>query len=119
MPGLGLPRGFMSRETFPLSAALSERLGRINDTLNNGRGFQVVRGIEPSKYTEDEHIILFIGISAHVASDRAGHVGNFNPVLARAPAGQALIFSDHIRHEKKDESRGEHLRPTELPVSMV
>ena len=47
----------------------------MNDILHNGHGFHVLRGIDPSQYSEEDHIILFAGLASHVASDRAGYIG--------------------------------------------
>ncbi|RSL59739.1 hypothetical protein CEP51_013880 [Fusarium floridanum] len=96
---LGLPRGSVDRSNFPLPEDLGTKLRQINDTLNNGRGFQVVRGIDPTSHSEEEHILIFAGICAHVATHR-----NW--------------FIDHLRHEKQHDVPGVNLRPPELPVSM-
>lgn len=97
--GLDIPRGFVSRETFPLSQAFSERLRKINNILNDGRGFHVLRGIVPSRYGEEDHVILFAGLASHVASNRASNIA-------------------HIVHDRKSEALGENLRPPELSVAM-
>ncbi|KAJ4307515.1 hypothetical protein N0V84_012680, partial [Fusarium piperis] len=97
--GLGLPRGSVDRSNFPLPEDLITKLRQINDTLNNGLGFQVVRGIDPTSYSEEEHLVIFAGICSHVATRR-----NW--------------FIDHLRHERKDDENGVNLRPPELPVSM-
>jgi len=96
---LGLSRGFISRETFPLTEGLSERLRKMNDIVHNGHGFHVLRGIVPSQYSEEDHIILFAGLASHVASDRAGRI-------------------DHIRDARQSEVSGVNLRPNELQVAM-
>jgi hypothetical protein len=96
---LGLTRGKISPTTFPLQEAFSKELRGINDEVNNGRGFAVLRGLQPLDYSEEDVIILYAGLTSHVASHRAG-------------------FIDHIRYEREDEKKGENLRPTELPVAM-
>lgn len=75
--GLGLPRGSINRSNFPLPEDLTTRLRQINDTLNSGRGFQVVRGIDPTSYSEEDHILIFAGICAHVATHRNWFIGMF------------------------------------------
>jgi hypothetical protein len=75
--GLGLPRGSVDRSNFPLPEDLTTKLRQINDTLNNGQGFQVVRGIDPTSYSEEEHILIFAGICAHVATHRNWFIGMF------------------------------------------
>lgn len=96
---LKTPRGSISKETFPLPDDLACRLQRITSELNYGRGFQKIRGLEPWNYSEEDNVIIFTGIASYVASHRAG-------------------FVDHICYEKKQEAKGENLRPTELPVAM-
>ncbi|KAI8711770.1 TauD domain-containing protein [Fusarium sp. LHS14.1] len=94
--GLGLPRGSVDRSNFPLPEDLVAKFRQINDTLNNGHGFQVVRGIDPTSYSEEEHILIFAGICAHVATHRNWFIGMFI----------------------EDDVAGVNLRPPELPVKM-
>ncbi|KAK1473559.1 TfdA family Taurine catabolism dioxygenase TauD [Colletotrichum abscissum] len=70
----GLPRGSIDRTSFPLSPGLSQRVQGISDILNDDRGFHVVRGIDPSQFSDEDHVLLFAGLSAHVASNRAGYI---------------------------------------------
>ncbi|KAK6334552.1 hypothetical protein TWF730_003766 [Orbilia blumenaviensis] len=67
---LGVPAGALSAETFPLPSALSQRLKKISHTIHNGCGFTIVKGINPSDFTEEENTLVMGGISAHVASLR-------------------------------------------------
>ncbi|KAJ4172579.1 hypothetical protein NW754_002781 [Fusarium falciforme] len=88
--GLGLPRGSVDRSNFPLPEDLTMKLRQINDTLNNGQGFQVVRGIDPTSYSEEEHILIFAGICAHVATHRNWFIGRCG-WRQLAPAGVASL----------------------------
>ena len=56
--------------TFPLPELLAKRLGDVSEECHNGRGFCVVRGLEPAKYTDEENVILYAGISAYIAPER-------------------------------------------------
>ncbi|KAM0418813.1 hypothetical protein ACHAPT_012254 [Fusarium lateritium] len=96
---LRLPRGTIDQTNVPLPEDLVTKLRKINDTLNNGRGFQILRGIDPASYTEEEHVLIFAGMCAHVVTHR-----NW--------------FVDHIRYERQDGVPGVNLRPPELPVVM-
>ena len=75
IPGLAITRGKIDPQTFPLPQALSEKLRSINDEVNNGRGFVVLRGLTASEYSEEDIIIVYAGLTSHVASHRAGFIG--------------------------------------------
>ncbi|KAI9770132.1 MAG: hypothetical protein M1840_003582 [Geoglossum simile] len=96
---LRVSRGLLSTQTFPLPEELSSRLQSINNKVNNGRGFVVLRGLQPAKYTEEEIVILYAGLTSYVANNRAR-------------------FIDHIYYQRKSKEDGEVLRPPELPVAM-
>jgi hypothetical protein len=74
-PELGLSRGNISPQTFPLPQLISGKLRNINEEVNNGRGFVVLRGITVSDYSEEDVIVLYAGLTSHVASHRAGFIG--------------------------------------------
>ena len=50
--------------------SLSERLQQISHIVHSGHGFQVLRGLEPSKYSREDNIIAYAGITTHVAEKR-------------------------------------------------
>ena len=75
---LGIPRGLLSPDTFPLPDYLRRHLRGIKHEINSGRGFHVLRGLRPSDYTEEEIIILYAGLASHVASHRAACIGMCN-----------------------------------------
>ncbi|KAI1097553.1 Clavaminate synthase-like protein [Jackrogersella minutella] len=66
---LGLPLAHVNQETFPLPTLHSE-LRRLSDELHNGHGFFVIRGLRVDEYTREENIIIYAGISAHIAPKR-------------------------------------------------
>ncbi|KAL2158695.1 hypothetical protein VTH06DRAFT_4177 [Thermothelomyces fergusii] len=67
---LSKPLGFIDQETFPLPK-LHQTLREVSREVHHGHGFKVVRGVPVGKYTREENIIIFAGISAHVAPVRA------------------------------------------------
>ncbi|KAI0390168.1 TfdA family taurine catabolism dioxygenase TauD [Xylariaceae sp. FL0594] len=67
--GLNQPLGAISRETFPLPT-LHDELRRLSGELHNGHGFFVLRGLQVDKYTRLENIIIYAGVSTHVAPRR-------------------------------------------------
>ena len=64
-----LALGYISQETFPLPN-LHPKLRAVSDEVHNGHGFKVVRGVPVQSHTREENIIIFAGISAHVAPMR-------------------------------------------------
>lgn len=66
---LDKPLGLINQETFPLPS-LHKTLRDISQEIHNGHGFKVVRGVPVAKYTREENIIIYAGISSHVAPTR-------------------------------------------------
>jgi hypothetical protein len=68
---LNLATGFVSPKTFPLSPQLAFLLANISKELHEGRGFGVLRGLNPRKYKPAENVIVFAGIASYVGGERA------------------------------------------------
>lgn len=58
------------KETFPLPA-LRPRLEAIARELHGGRGFAVLRGLEPRRYTARDNLLIYLGLTAYIAEHRA------------------------------------------------
>ncbi|KAL4921861.1 hypothetical protein BDW62DRAFT_218502 [Aspergillus aurantiobrunneus] len=74
---LGLSYGHITQETFPLPTLHSE-LRRLSDELHSGHGFFILRGLKVDAHTREENIIIYTGISAHVAAQRGRQDHKFN-----------------------------------------
>ena len=61
--------GECSAETFPLPK-LHATLREISNEVHNGHGFKVIRGLPVDNYTREENVIIYIGLSSHVAPVR-------------------------------------------------
>lgn len=66
---LNLPLGHVSPDTFPLPI-LRPALRNISKELHQGHGFVVLRGLPVTKHTREENIIIYAGVSSHVAPHR-------------------------------------------------
>ncbi|OWY50321.1 Clavaminate synthase-like protein [Alternaria alternata] len=66
---LKLGFGYIAQETFHLPSLHSE-LRRLSHELHFGHGFFVLRGLDVDRYTREENIIIYTGISSHIASIR-------------------------------------------------
>lgn len=58
--------GRISPETFPLNR-LHQKLREISNEIHNDRGFKVIRGLPVAKHTREENVIMYAGVSLHVA----------------------------------------------------
>ncbi|KAI1367769.1 TfdA family taurine catabolism dioxygenase TauD [Xylaria arbuscula] len=67
--GLNKPLGAISQETFPLPTLHAE-LRRLSAELHSGHGFFMLRGLDVDNHTREENIIIYAGVSSHIASVR-------------------------------------------------
>ncbi|KAJ5525142.1 hypothetical protein N7494_011792 [Penicillium frequentans] len=67
--GLNKPLGHIGPDTFPLPN-LHDKLRDVSNEVHNGHGFKIVRGVPVDEYSREENIIIYAGISSHVASER-------------------------------------------------
>ncbi|KAE8153658.1 hypothetical protein BDV25DRAFT_127035 [Aspergillus avenaceus] len=66
---LNLGLGHISSETFPLPK-LHPTLRSLSNEIHNGRGFFVLRGLDIDRYSREENIIIYTGVSSHIGSVR-------------------------------------------------
>ncbi|KAK4183083.1 hypothetical protein QBC35DRAFT_130317 [Podospora australis] len=59
----------VNQHTFPLPN-LGARLNEASDIVHNGRGFVVLRGLQPDKYNSLDNILLYLGITSYIAETR-------------------------------------------------
>lgn len=69
LAGLGLPFHKVSKESFPLPS-LASLLLKTCDDIYQGRGFAVIRGLNPNEYTPEDFAVIFLGISGYIAERR-------------------------------------------------
>ncbi len=83
MSFLGLPGGpgpaAVSCHTFPLPG-LAPKLERIAVEIHYGKGFVVIRGLKPQKYSSYDNVILYLGITSYVAEKRAAQDSDGNMI---------------------------------------
>jgi hypothetical protein len=78
---LNKPLGYISQETFPLPN-LHAILRDLSRELHFGHGFKVVRGIPVERHTREDNIILYAGLSSHIAPLRGRQDSQHNGKLA-------------------------------------
>lgn len=66
---LDKPLGHINHFTFPLPN-LHLILRDLSKEIHNGRGFFVLRGLRIDKYSREDNIIIYTGVSSHIGSIR-------------------------------------------------
>jgi hypothetical protein len=59
----------VTQENFPLPT-IQAQLTRASIDVHQGRGFAIVRGIDPRRYTAEDNITIFLGISNYIGEQR-------------------------------------------------
>ncbi|KAH7024624.1 TfdA family taurine catabolism dioxygenase TauD [Microdochium trichocladiopsis] len=95
---LNLTSGHVSSKTFPLPTLHAE-LRRLSRELHRGHGFFVLRGLQPDKYSRADNVLIYTGISSHIADKRGRQDHKFNG----APADVVLT---HIKDLSEKKSPG-------------
>jgi hypothetical protein len=90
---LNLPLGHVNEETFPLPN-LRPTLRAISREIHHGHGFKVLRGLPVHKHSREENIIIYAGVSAHVAPIRGRQDNNHNGEPADVVLAHIFNLSD-------------------------
>ncbi|ORX98191.1 hypothetical protein BCR34DRAFT_577451 [Clohesyomyces aquaticus] len=67
--GLELEIRDLSRQNFPLPR-LSKQLEKLRNELHDGKGFFVLRGIDPTRYSVEDNVLIFVGVSCYIGEKR-------------------------------------------------
>jgi hypothetical protein len=59
----------VSRQNFPLPV-LGAKLDQMSQDVHSGRGFAVIRGIEPSHFAVEDVTLVYLGIQSYIADLR-------------------------------------------------
>jgi len=98
---LGRDIGEITKQDFPLKS-FNTRLEGMKNTLLNGHGFEVLRGLPIETYTQEMAAAIFCGIGAHLGSARsqnaAGHIlGHVRNIGADPNDPNARIYQTNAR----------------------
>ncbi|KAL4975015.1 hypothetical protein BDW66DRAFT_167438 [Aspergillus desertorum] len=67
--GFGLGGHEVSQATFPLPS-LGKELIKLRNDVYDGRGFAIVRGLDPDAYTMEDLTVVYLGISSYIGERR-------------------------------------------------
>lgn len=87
---LGLDGDLISRENFPLPG-LGPRLDQLRREIYQGRGFGLIRGLRPQRYSVEDLTMLHLGIQSYLANrpGRQDSKGNMLGGSSSPPTGTA------------------------------
>lgn len=66
---LGLDFRRITAENFPLPG-LGPRLKDVAVNIHAGTGFNLIRGLDPARYSVEDFMIMYMGITSHIGSQR-------------------------------------------------
>jgi len=78
-PALELDGDLVTQETFPLPT-LQHILRILCNEVHNGKGFFVLRGLNPDQYSVEDSMVIFLGIQSYIAEQRARQDDNGNMI---------------------------------------
>lgn len=100
---LGLDGQKVSRENFPIPT-LGAKLDALSRDVHEGRGFCVVRGINPDNFGVEDLMIVYLAVQDRIASQRG----------RQDARGNMLV---HIVRDDSDETRAKHHRHSNKAIT--
>ena len=70
LSGQGLDGDLVNPENFPLPN-LQNALQGLKDEIHRGKGFFVIRGFDPKKYSVEDGTIIFLALQSYISNQRA------------------------------------------------
>ncbi|PFH55786.1 hypothetical protein XA68_17618 [Ophiocordyceps unilateralis] len=97
---LGLDGDLISRKNFPLPR-LGPRLDQLRREVHQGRGFGLIRGLDPRKYSVEDLTMLYLGIQSHIANRQGRQDSNGNMLVHIVADSSSEAKAVHHRHSTK------------------
>ncbi|KAF4975294.1 hypothetical protein FZEAL_7892 [Fusarium zealandicum] len=94
---LGLDGDLISRDNFPLPT-LGPRLDKIRRDLHDGKGFGVIRGLDPQKHSTEDLSMLYLGIQSYIANRHGRQDRKGNMLVHIVADNSSKLKAGHHRH---------------------
>ncbi|KAK7425641.1 hypothetical protein QQZ08_007857 [Neonectria magnoliae] len=94
---LGLDGDLVSRDNFPLPT-LGPRLDQIRRDVHDGKGFGVIRGLDPQKYSVEDLTVLYLGIQSYIANRHGRQDKKGNMLVHIVADNSSVLKAGHHRH---------------------
>lgn len=70
---------------------LGEKLEDVSKELHFGRGFAILRGLEPKQYTSLDNVIIYTGVTSYIAETR-GCQDNWGNMMSENSPRHLITF---------------------------
>ncbi|KAF4455444.1 hypothetical protein F53441_2233 [Fusarium austroafricanum] len=94
---LGLDGDCVSRNNFPLPT-LGPRLDQVRRDVHQGKGFGVIRGLDPKKYSVEDLTVLYLGIQSYIANHHGRQDRKGNMLVHIVADNSSKLKAGHHRH---------------------
>ncbi|RSL47907.1 hypothetical protein CEP54_013157 [Fusarium duplospermum] len=94
---LGLDGDFISRDNFPLPN-LGLQLNKICRDVHHGKGFGLIRGLNPQKYSTEDLALLYLGIQSYIANRHGRQDRKGNMLVHIVADNSSKLKAGHHRH---------------------
>ncbi|PNY20677.1 Uncharacterized protein TCAP_07321 [Tolypocladium capitatum] len=112
---LGLDGDLITRENFPLPN-LGPKLNQLRRDIHEGRGFGLIRGLNPRKYPVEDLTMLHLGIQSHVAN-RQGRQDKKGNMLVQVGNAHTDGQPVHIVADDSTKERSGHHRHSTAAIT--
>ncbi|GAB1310079.1 Taurine hydroxylase-like protein SAT17 [Madurella fahalii] len=85
---------------FPLPT-LSTKLKELSDDVHNGRGFCLIRGINPASYSVEDLTLVYLGVQSYIAEQRGRQDKRGNMLVHIVADNSTKQAAEHHRHSTK------------------
>jgi hypothetical protein len=109
---LGLYGNEVTPDTFPLPT-LGPKLQQVALDIHRGRGFAVVRGMNPDEFSPEDNVLVFLGISSYIGVQR-GRQDEEGNMLSKSPGPllKATLLTNHpSAHPRREALQDTTARP--------
>ncbi|RTE67965.1 hypothetical protein BHE90_017658 [Fusarium euwallaceae] len=93
----GLDGDFISRDNFPLPN-LGLQLNKICRDVHHGKGFGLIRGLNPQKYSTEDLALLYLGIQSYIANRHGRQDRKGNMLVHIVADNSSKLKAGHHRH---------------------
>ena len=93
--GLKLDTAQVKMATFPLPN-LRVRLAELGNELFEGKGFFILRGLDPQPFSIEEYTIISLGVSSYIREHRAAQ-NAAREMISKKPLSSTLPVSNTIK----------------------
>ncbi|KAH6853402.1 hypothetical protein B0I37DRAFT_5506 [Chaetomium sp. MPI-CAGE-AT-0009] len=97
---LGQDGDLVEPANFPLPT-LGPKLKELSGDVHNGRGFCVIRGIDPASYTVEDLTLVYLGVQSYIAEQRGRQDKCGNMLVHIVADNSTKQAAEHHRHSTK------------------